>query len=70
MATLNINGKEYDLDTLSETARGQAQSISFVDEELKRLQSQIAVCNTARNAYLRVLIQELEAHDASTANKQ
>lgn len=48
---ITIDGKEYGLDTLSEEAKNQLGSIQFVDSELVRLNAQVAVYQTARNAY-------------------
>lgn len=57
---VTIDGKEYDLDMLSEVAKGQLMSIRAVDAELGRLQNQIAIYQTARKAYWGVLLDELE----------
>ena len=51
MPTLNIDNKEYDVDSLSNEAKAQLGSIQFVDNEIARLQGQLAVMQTARNAY-------------------
>jgi hypothetical protein len=55
MATLKIDNKEYDLDTLSDECKAQLASIQFVEQELSRLQAQSAALQTAKNAYLQVL---------------
>lgn len=55
MATINIDNKEYDLDTLSDECKAQLASIQFVDQELARLQAQAAVLQTAKAAYLQGL---------------
>ena len=47
MSTFTINGKEYNLDALSDEAKGQILSIQFVDAELARLQAQAAALQTA-----------------------
>ena len=39
MATISIDNKSYDLDTLSDEAKAQLASIQFVDAELARLQA-------------------------------
>ncbi len=70
MATLTFNGKEYEIDALTENAKGQLASVQFVEAELQRLKSQTAVLNTARNAYMRELQSELDQQDAKQANKQ
>lgn len=51
MATLKINNQDYDSDLLSEDAKAQLASVQFVDAELQRLSSQMAVLRTARTAY-------------------
>ena len=48
-----------DLDTLSDEARAQLQSLQFVDAELARLQAQTAVLQTARMAYAKALNEAL-----------
>ena len=60
MATVTIDDKEYDLDSLSEEAKTQLQSLQFVDSELIRLQAQAATLQTARAAYANALNAALE----------
>jgi hypothetical protein len=55
MATIKIDNKEYDLDSLSDECKAQLASIQFVDQELARLQAQAAVLQTAKAAYLQGL---------------
>ena len=55
MPTIKIDNIEYDLDTLSDDAKAQLQSIQFVDQELAKLQMQVAAMQTARNAYVNAL---------------
>lgn len=57
--TLTIDGTEYKLDELSETARQQAANLRVTDEEIERLQRQLAIAQTARGAYARALSEEL-----------
>jgi len=59
MATLNIDNKEYDLDSLSDECKSQLASIQFVEQELARLQAQAAALQTAKNAYLQALQKSL-----------
>lgn len=59
MATLNVDGKEYDIEQLSDAARGHAASIRLVDEKLAELQQEAAILQTARNAYVQALQEEL-----------
>ena len=55
MATIKIDNKEYDLDTLSDECKAQLASLQFVEQELARLQAQAAVLQTARTAYAKAL---------------
>ena len=61
MATIKIDNKDYDVDSLSNDAKVQLQSIQFIDVELQRLQAQIAVHQTARATYFNALRQVLAA---------
>ena len=51
MPMIEIDDKDYDLDTLSQEAKDQLTSLQFVDNELIRLNAQVAVYSTARNGY-------------------
>lgn len=55
MHTIKIDNIDYDLDSLSAEAKAQLQSIQFVDQELAKLQMQVAAMQTARNAYVNAL---------------
>tara|TARA_B100000902_G_C26854934_1_gene690122 strand:+ start:19 stop:204 length:186 start_codon:yes stop_codon:yes gene_type:complete len=55
MASIKIDGKDYDLDQLSDESKNQLSSLQFVQSELKRLNAQIAVYNTAASAYSNAL---------------
>ena len=61
MPTIKIDNIDYDLDSLSDEAKAQLQSIQFVDQELARLQAQVAAMQTARNAYVTALKATLPA---------
>ncbi len=51
MANVTIDGKEYDSEKLSDATKTQLMNLSFVDSELRRLQAQAAVLETARQVY-------------------
>ncbi|WP_295179972.1 DUF6447 family protein, partial [Shimia sp.] len=57
--TVTIDDVEYPLEALSETARAQLNNLTAVDEEIARLQAQLAIAHTARAAYASVLKSEL-----------
>ena len=55
MATLKIDGQDYDLEAFSDEAKGQLNNMQFVDSELARLNAQAAVLQTARASYAAAL---------------
>ena len=55
MTTIKIDGKDYEVESLSDEAKSQLGSIQFVDSELARLQSRAAALQTARIAYAKAL---------------
>ena len=57
--TWTINDKEYDLNDLSDTAKSQIVNIQVVDGEIARLKQQLAIMQTARNAYGKALDGEI-----------
>ena len=60
MATIKIDDVEYDSDNLSENAKAQVVSLQFVQAEINKLQSRIAVYQTAATAYTTALKSELD----------
>ena len=59
MATLTIDGTEYDTEQLSEAAKSQVTNIQLVDQKIVQLQQELAIVQTARNAYVQALQAEL-----------
>ena len=53
MAHVTIDGRTYEVDKLSGSARQQAANINLVDQEIHRLQ--VAIGRTARTAYATAL---------------
>jgi hypothetical protein len=58
--TLTLNGKEYNIDELSDDAKKIANNIVFAESKLNQLQNEAAIVQTARNAYIQVLSNMLE----------
>ena len=58
--TITIDDKEYDIDSLSDLAKDNLASLQFVRGELKKLQAQLAVYQTAERAYSDVVKREIE----------
>jgi len=59
MPTIKINDKNYDTETLSDAAKAQLTSLQVTDQEIQRLNIQLAIAQTARNAYARALAELL-----------
>lgn len=53
--TLTIDGKDYRADQLPEAARVQVANVQACEQEIARLQMQLAITQTARGAYLNAL---------------
>ena len=59
MASININGREFNIDDLSDSAKAQIANIQLVDQKINGIQQEIAILQTARNAYTAALQAEL-----------
>lgn len=55
MALIKIDNKDYDTDKLSEDARKQLVNLRLTDQEIQRVQMQLAIAQTARIAYAKAL---------------
>ena len=51
VANITIDEIEYDLDKLSDDAKSQIQMMQLTDQEIARLNVQLAIHQTARRAY-------------------
>jgi|NOAtaT_7_FD_contig_21_9337862_length_220_multi_2_in_0_out_0_1 hypothetical protein len=60
MPTITIDDKDYDTDKLSESVKAQITSMRLADAEIQRLNIQLAIAQTARNAYALAVRKELE----------
>ncbi len=60
-AVIKFNDKEYKVADLSDNAKAQLQSLRYTDAEIQRLNMQLAIAKTARNAYQTALANELPA---------
>ena len=61
--TIKIDDKDYDFETLSAPAKSQIGLIKVIDAEVSRMQAGIAIHQTAREAYVRALKEELAKID-------
>ena len=55
-----IDGVEYEATNLSDAAKGAIASLQFAEAKIMALQNELAVCQTARFAYVKGLKTELE----------
>ena len=60
MASITIDGKDYNMDDLSESTRAQLLSLQLTDQRISQLQADLAIAQTARIAYANALKVELE----------
>ena len=60
MASVTIDGKEYNLDDLSDKAKENLRSLQFTQGEMQKLQASLAIYNTAAAAYSTALKNELD----------
>jgi hypothetical protein len=52
---------EYDLNQLNDNAKAQYASLQFLSAQMEKIQAEIAVYQTARNAYVAALKAELSS---------
>ena len=57
--TIDIDGKPYDVESLSNEAKTQIINIQFVDNQILQLQNELAVADTARIGYTNALKNEI-----------
>ena len=57
--TITIDGTDYNVADLSEKARHQVTNLRVTDQEIAKLQQQLAIYQTARTAYAKALKEEL-----------
>ena len=69
MTTIKIDGKDYEVESLSEEAKAQLGSLQFVDSELAKLQAKAAVLQTARLSYAKALQSALPTHGSGDTLK-
>tara|TARA_B100001057_G_C22470850_1_gene802570 strand:- start:271 stop:459 length:189 start_codon:yes stop_codon:yes gene_type:complete len=60
MPKITVEGIEYNTEDLSENGKSQVASLQFLEVQMNKLKSEIAVYQTARNSYVMALKAELE----------
>lgn len=56
---VTIDGKDYLLDELTDSAKAHLVNLQFVDTQVQQLNNELAVADTARIAYTNALQKEL-----------
>jgi hypothetical protein len=49
--TITVDGKEYKMSEISDAAKSQFSNVQFVDQQIRQLQNEWAVADTARLGY-------------------
>jgi hypothetical protein len=68
--TWTIDDKEYNIADFSEGAKSQIVNLQVVDQEIANLKQQLAIMQTARNAYASALNGEIADKKAKTKAKK
>lgn len=65
-AKLSVGDKEYIIADLSDEAKTQLESLRYAELEITRLNRELAMISTARNAYNQALLAALPANKPVT----
>ena len=60
MPKITVDGIDYNTEDLTDNGKAQLASFQFLEVQMKKLQSEIAVFQTAKAAYIAALKAELE----------
>ncbi|MBB5186491.1 hypothetical protein HNQ57_000752 [Zhongshania antarctica] len=56
---IKIDGKEYPLESLDNEAKNQLMNLRVADQKIAAVQQDLAMLQTARNAYAKALAESL-----------
>jgi len=59
MPKITVDGIEYNTEDLSDNGKAQLASLQFLEVQMGKLKNEIAVYQTAKNAYVSALKSEL-----------
>lgn len=59
MPKITVDGIDYNTEDLTDNGKAQLASLQFLEKQLSKIRGEIAVYQTARNAYAQALKQEL-----------
>ena len=63
MPKINVDGIDYNSEDLSDNGKAQLASLQFLEAQMAKIQSEIAVYQTARHAYVVALKAELDSSE-------
>ncbi|NDE55166.1 MAG: hypothetical protein EB069_11510 [Actinobacteria bacterium] len=61
MAKVTIDGVDYDTDTMSQESRQQLEMLMMTEQKIRQMQAEVAMLQTARQAYASALRASLVA---------
>jgi hypothetical protein len=64
MPKITVDGIDYNTEDLTDNGKAQLASLQFLEGQMAKLKNEIAVYQTARNAYAQALKAELDQHQA------
>lgn len=65
MPKITIDGIEYNTEDLSDNGKAQLASLQFLEVQMAKIKSEIAIYQTARNTYAALLQAELKKQDST-----
>jgi hypothetical protein len=64
MPKITVDGIDYNTEDLTDNGKAQLASLQFLEQQMIKLKGEIAVYQTARNAYAQALKAELDKASA------
>ena len=64
MPKITVDGIEYNTEDLTENGKSQLASLQFLEVQMNKIKSEIAVYQTARNSYVAAQKAELEKKES------
>ena len=61
MPKISIDGIDYNTEDMSDNGKAQLASLQFLEVQMARIKSEIAVYQTARSSYVKALKEELDS---------
>ena len=60
MPKITVEGIDYNTEDLSDLGKAQLASLQFLEAQMAKIKSEIAVYQTARNSYIAALKEDVE----------